>query len=57
MLGISLGVNNLFDVFPDKIDNRGDVLTDLGGRFQYPWEVNQFGFNGATGSARVQLSF
>ena len=51
------GVNNLLNVYPEKIDSKGDVLTDLGGRFQYPWEVNQFGFNGMTGVARLRLSF
>ncbi|HFS67677.1 MAG TPA: TonB-dependent receptor [Flavobacteriia bacterium] len=42
----NLTVNNLLNVYPDKIDNKGDVVTDLGGRFKYPWEVNQFGFLG-----------
>jgi len=45
-LSFSLLVNNLFNVYPDVINTHGDVLTDLGGRFKYPWEVNQFGFNG-----------
>ncbi len=39
-------VKNLFNVYPDEIDTKGDVVTDLGGRFKYPWEVNQFGFTG-----------
>ncbi|MFP6889823.1 MAG: hypothetical protein VCF07_08760 [Nitrospinota bacterium] len=44
--------DNIFDtllrlnVYPDPIDVKGDPLMDLGGRFKYPWEVNQFGFNG-----------
>lgn len=45
-LSFSLLVNNLFNVYPDVIDTHGDFVTDLGGRFKYPWEVNQFGFNG-----------
>ncbi|NMM50684.1 TonB-dependent receptor [Flammeovirgaceae bacterium KN852] len=45
-LNLSLTVNNLLDVYPDEIDTKGDVVTDLGGRFKYPWEVNQFGFLG-----------
>lgn len=57
VLGIGLGANNLLNVYPDKIDNKGDVLTNLGGRFQYPWEVNQFGSNGIVTSAKVNLSF
>ena len=51
------GLNNLLNVYPEKIDNKGDVLTDLGGRFQYPWEVNQFGFNGRTGTVRLRIRF
>ena len=48
MLGLSLVVNNLGDVYPDKINTKGDFEADLGGRFEYPWEVNQFGFTGMT---------
>ncbi|MFV8347518.1 TonB-dependent receptor [Flavobacterium sp. ZB4P13] len=50
-------VNNLFDVYPDKLDTKGDVVTDLGGRFEYPWEVNQFGFNGTTFTAGLNFKF
>ncbi len=45
-LTFNLTVNNLFNVYPDKIETKGDFVTDLGGRFLYPWEVNQFGFTG-----------
>ena len=45
-LQISATVNNLLNVFPDEIEAGSDPVTDLGGRFRYPWEVNQFGFNG-----------
>ncbi|WP_185154480.1 TonB-dependent receptor [Fulvivirga sp. M361] len=45
---VNFTANNLLDVYPDEIDTKGDVVTDLGGRFRYPWEVNQFGFNGTT---------
>jgi iron complex outermembrane receptor protein len=38
--------NNLLNVYPDEIETFGDFRTDLGGRFKYPWEVNQFGFTG-----------
>ena len=44
---INLTVNNLFDVYPDEINPFDDFETNLGGRFRYPWEVNQFGFLGA----------
>ncbi len=55
-VGISLLVNNLLDTYPDEIDTKGDVVTDLGGRFRYPWEVNQFGFNGRTILGSLNLS-
>ena len=57
ILGFGIGINNIFNVYPDKIDTKGDVVTDLGGRFDYPWEVNQFGFNGITAGANLRLSF
>jgi len=38
--------NNILNVYPDEIETFGDFGTDLGGRFRYPWEVNQFGFTG-----------
>ncbi|SEC28008.1 iron complex outermembrane recepter protein [Tenacibaculum sp. MAR_2009_124] len=50
-------VNNLFDVFPDEIDPKGDAVTNLGGRFRYPWEVNQFGFNGTSFRAGLTFKF
>ena len=53
--GLNLTVNNLLNVYPDVIDTKGDVVTDLGGRFRYPWEVNQFGFNGT--SVKLGLNF
>ena len=54
---LNLTINNLFDVYPDPINTGGDFLTDLGGRFKWPWEVNQFGFNGTTVSASVSVDF
>ncbi|MBL4745430.1 MAG: TonB-dependent receptor [Flavobacteriaceae bacterium] len=48
-------VNNLLNVYPDTIETKGDFVTDLGGRFKYPWEVNQFGFNGTI--LKVGLSY
>lgn len=50
-------VNNLFNVYPDEIDTKGDFVTDLGGRFKYPWEVNQFGFNGTVINGGISFSF
>ena len=53
----NLSVNNLLNVYPDEIDTKGDFVTDLGGRFKYPWEVNQFGFNGTTISGGITFKF
>ena len=50
-------VNNLLGTYPDKIDTKGDFVTDLGGRFVYPWEVNQFGFNGRVITAGAKVHF
>ncbi|GAA4273821.1 TonB-dependent receptor [Aquimarina gracilis] len=49
--------NNLLDVYPDEIETFGDFGTDLGGRFRYPWEVNQFGFNGTFLQAGLNFTF
>lgn len=54
---LSLLVNNVFGTYPDEIDPKGDVVTDLGGRFRYPWEVNQFGFNGRVILGSANISF
>ncbi len=53
----NLSASNLLDVYPDEIDTKGDVVTDLGGRFRYPWEVNQFGFNGTTVNGSITFKF
>jgi len=53
----SFTVNNLLNVYPDVIDTKGDFVTDLGGRFKYPWEVNQFGFNGTIFKAGLTFKF
>ena len=49
-------MNNL-NVSPDTIDTKGDFVTDLGGRFKYPWEVNQFGFNNTIITRGVSFCF
>lgn len=56
-LSTSFTVNNLLNVYPDAINIKGDVVTDLGGRFKYPWEVNQFGFNGTMFKAGLTYKF
>ncbi|WP_034228952.1 TonB-dependent receptor [Aquimarina pacifica] len=49
--------NNVLNVYPDEIETFGDFGTDLGGRFRYPWEVNQFGFTGTFIQAGLTFSF
>ena len=53
----NLMVNNLFNIYPDKLDPKGDIVTDLGGRFKYAWEVNQFGFSGTIFTAGMNFKF
>ncbi len=50
-------MTNIFNVYPDEIEPRSDFVTDLGGRFRYPWEVNQFGFLGTVVKAGVSVKF
>ncbi len=46
-INVNLTANNLFDVYPDELRNGdADFNVNLGGRFKYPWHVNQFGFMG-----------
>jgi iron complex outermembrane receptor protein len=54
---VFVAFNNLLNVYPDEIDTQGDFVTDLGGRFKYPWEVNQFGFNGTVINGGISFSF
>lgn len=54
---LGLAVNNVLGTYPDEIDPKDDFTTDLGGRFRYPWEVNQFGFNGRVVIGSAKLSF
>jgi len=57
LIDVAFSANNLFNVYPDEIDNKGDFVTNLSGRFRYPWEVNQFGFNGTTLLGSVNFRF
>ena len=56
-VNVDLTVNNLLDVYPDVIEPGSDVVTDLGGRFLYPWEVNQFGFLGTIIRVGASIGF
>ena len=57
VISFTAQVNNLFDIYPDVLDPKGDPSTNLGGRFKYPWEVNQFGFSGTTFKAGFAFKF
>ena len=62
-ISLTVGVNNLFDVFPDTFaeaySDRGgtpnDRNLDFVGRFKYPWQTTQFGIDGTR--IFTQLSF
>jgi len=56
-ISANIAINNLLNVYPDELDPKGDVVTDLGGRFRYPWEVNQFGYAGTIINAGITLKF
>ncbi|MEY4926698.1 MAG: hypothetical protein RI894_1134 [Bacteroidota bacterium] len=47
---VSLGANNLFDIYPDA---HAHSVNDNFGRFDYSRRVTQFGFNGAYYFARI----
>jgi iron complex outermembrane recepter protein len=52
-LGITLGANNLLDVYQDRHTHSGNVSL---GRFVYSRRVQQMGFNGAYYFARLKLN-
>ena len=56
-ISATISASNLLNVYPDEIDTKGDFVTDLGGRFKYPWEVNQFGFLGTVVNAGLNFKF
>ena len=57
MIAFRAQVNNLFNVYPDEIDPKGDPKTNVGGRFRYPFEISQFGFNGTSFRAGLTFKF
>ncbi|WP_245686413.1 TonB-dependent receptor [Psychroflexus sediminis] len=64
-INFTLGVNNLFDVFPDTFAEayagRGghpqDRNLDFVGRFKYPWQTTQFGIDGARIFSQLNITF
>ena len=53
-INVNLTANNLFNVYPDEL-----IVIDfnLGGRFKYPWFVNQFGFMGGMVKVGAAIKF
>jgi iron complex outermembrane receptor protein len=52
---ITVGGNNIGDVYPDKWGSAGDPLNQLG--FTYGWETLPFGLNGASYYVRGKFTF
>jgi iron complex outermembrane receptor protein len=52
-LRISIGSNNLLDVYPDKVEN---INNTTNGQFLYSRRVTQFGYNGRFVFARLELN-
>lgn len=50
---VNVGVNNLFDVYPDKLANSGNTNS---GTFVYSRSVSQFGFNGRYIFAKLNIN-
>tara|TARA_B110000240_G_C13504628_1_gene455544 strand:+ start:146 stop:2800 length:2655 start_codon:yes stop_codon:yes gene_type:complete len=64
-LSLTLGVNNLFNVYPDTFadaysSNGGvpnDRNLDFVGRFKYPWQTTQFGIDGTRIFSKLAFTF
>jgi len=60
---ITLGANNLFDVYPDTFADvyeggkPQDRNLDFVGRFKYPWQTTQFGIDGRRIFTKVSFEF
>lgn len=64
-INFTIGVNNLFDVFPDTFAEAyaatggapQDRNLDFVGRFKYPWQTTQFGIDGTRVFSQLNISF
>jgi len=64
-VGVSIGANNLFNIYPDRLyqdpNNNEQSLTystlDATNRGRFPYSSNQFGYSGAFYFGRVNVSF
>jgi iron complex outermembrane receptor protein len=52
---VTLGGNNIFDIYPDNWGDAGTPLNQLG--FTYGWETLPFGLNGASYYVRGKFTF
>ena len=50
---LSIGSNNVFDIYPDKVENPANTTN---GQFLYSRRATQFGFNGRFLFARLELN-
>jgi iron complex outermembrane recepter protein len=53
-IGVTVGANNVLDVYQDKHTHSGNVSS---GRFVYSRRVQQMGFNGRYLFARLNFTF
>ncbi len=56
-LHITLGSNNIFNVYPDELSVTTDRNVDFVGRFKYPWKTTQFGIDGTRIFTQVRFTF
>ncbi|MEQ9415502.1 MAG: TonB-dependent receptor, partial [Cyclobacteriaceae bacterium] len=56
-LHITLGANNIFNVYPDELSVTSDRNVDFVGRFKYPWKTTQFGIDGTRLFTQVKFTF
>ncbi|UGU17424.1 TonB-dependent receptor [Sinomicrobium kalidii] len=62
---LTLGANNLFNVYPDTFadayEHNGGIPNDRNldfvGRFKYPWQTTQFGIDGTRIFSRLAIKF
>ncbi len=59
---IALGVNNIFNIYPDTFEDAytgdtPDPNLDFVGRFKYPWQTTQFGIDGRRFFTSINYTF
>ena len=58
---LTVGADNVFDVYPDENDDRGDVAANVAGNANFgifPYNgISPFGFNGRFLYARASIDF